>query len=682
MESGVGDMMDRGVGDMHAHEVTTLLKRRWRLIATIALLGGVLVGTVAFLMPPRYTAKAQLLQETEYRDGVPVSDEAAVDTLVELLLSPGQLQKLAANLSGMQAESGLPLPGYHDLQDHLSVFRESHSRLVAITYVSTDPHLAALVVNRAVDDYMAGASVQLQSEQTAAVASVAERLATARQNLDRAVANLNAFRLSHGTMKADSPDDFNAQIGLLTQQLAIARAELAAKEALLKNSAASISTQVQIATAGSDFAVGSEPSGNDASGSAAAATMQTGTQQLTRERDEAKARLADIEARLDMLRTAAAAAEEQRVRLRELERDAAVADEVFQSLTRREVDMVSRGVGSLPARVVTMATVPSLPSSPNPFLFLLPAIVGAALIGSMVALVLERTDRRLRSEWDVEAALELPCIGLVPKRQGRLGKGPFDILPPDPFSPYVEGMRAITVAANKHMGTGELPHSFLFTGSADGDGATTLAVSFALYAARLNQRVLLMDLNFRRPGVAAALGEPELSDPVDDPKRQAAKSGVRRIKSLGIDYLPPPQRHHGDPLAVLLADDFSALMARVVRDYDCVVIDSAPVANATETRLLSLLVDRILFVVKWGATDARAARSAIRGLRAREGHAPISVVVAQADMHLHERNRYGQVTAASEPAKPSMVSEATEIGTAPTAVQPSPAPKVVRPSAA
>ena len=645
--------MDRSTGDLHIRQVTTLLRRRWRLISAVTLVGGALVGAAAFLMPPLYTAKAQLLQEIETQDGVAVRDDAAVDTLVELLLSLGQLHKLAASLSGMKAESGLDLPGYEDLKDHLSVFRESRSRVVAITYVSADPHLAATVVNRAVEVYMANASQRLKAEQTSALASVTRHLDVARQHLARAAADVQAFRLAHGISKADGADEISSQVGLMNQQLAITRAVLSAKEAALKSSAVSVATPAKIETASRNFVVEVQPRGLDGDGSTVTGSVPMDKQQLMRERDETKARLGDIEARLETLRSAAAAAETQQAHLRDLERDATAAAEVVQGLTRREADLVARGAGSPSARVVTMATAPSLPSSPNPLLFLLPAILGSALLGSTTALMLERADRRLRSERDVEEMLQVPCIGLVPKRLIRAGDRPQDILPRmDPFAPYMEGVRAVSLAVNKEIRSGKRPRSFLFTASADGDGATTLAVSFALYTARLNQRVLLMDLNFRRPGLAAALGEPEPADRGEGPPGQTFKGGIRKSKFLGIDYMPPPRRHLADPLAVLLKDDFAARMARVLNDYDCIVIDGAPPTVATETRLLSSIVDRILFVVKWGATDARAAQSAIRGLRAQEGHAPISVVIAQADMHLHARYRYGEISAASAAAPP------------------------------
>lgn len=624
-------------GEVHFRQIVTLLVRRWRLIMSITLIGGLLVVMGALLLPPRYTAKAQLLQNIEYHDGKADVDDVAVDTLVELLMSPSQLRTLAAGLAEMETGGGQLLPGFAELEDRLLVYKERRSRLISVTFLSEDPETAATVVNLAVDSYLRGVADRLQAEHEAALKSVAARIETARQDADRAVADLRAFRLANGMFADERADQVDTQIGLLNQQLAIARAELAAMDAQLESGAAEHPSDSANSLRISTVADNALPQVNEAESSDGALISRADLERLRLERGDAASRLRDIEVRLAALRGAAAASGEQQVQLRDFERKSVAADEVFQSLTRRQADLMASGAGSLPARLISRASLPERPSSPNPLLFLFPALVGSALLSSILALSLELSDTRLRSEWDVDKALHVPCIGLVPKRDKRRGNDPLDLLPSDHFGPFVEGVRAITVAARKRSGSGEPPRSFLFTSSSEGDGATTLAISFALYASRLNQRVLLVDMNFRRPGIVTTLGEPKSDD-----------LNIRRIEALDIDYLPPPQSG-SDPVAIIGANDFSSFMSQITKDYDCVVIDSAPVTIATETRLLTSLVDSVILVVKWGVTNAETARSAVHALRAHGANAPISVAINQADMHVHVRHRYGKPTEAHAP---------------------------------
>jgi Mrp family chromosome partitioning ATPase len=77
-----------------------------------------------------------------------------------------------------------------------------------------------------------------------------------------------------------------------------------------------------------------------------------------------------------------------------------------------------------------------------------------------------------------------------------------------------------------------------------------------------------------------------------------------------------------------------------------VVIDSAPLLSATETRLLASMVDNVLFAVKWGATPRETAQNALGLLRRSpfgEGDLQnvIAAVITQVDLKKHARYRYG-----------------------------------------
>ena len=98
--------MIAGTSEIHLRQITNLLRRRWKLIGAFALIGGAIAGATGYLLPARYTAKSQLLYEAEVRNGVEAVDEAAIDTLVELLVSPSHLRRLEASL----AETPIVLP--------------------------------------------------------------------------------------------------------------------------------------------------------------------------------------------------------------------------------------------------------------------------------------------------------------------------------------------------------------------------------------------------------------------------------------------------------------------------------------------------------------------------------------------------------------------------------------------
>jgi capsular polysaccharide biosynthesis protein len=72
--------------------------------------------------------------------------------------------------------------------------------------------------------------------------------------------------------------------------------------------------------------------------------------------------------------------------------------------------------------VLTLASEPAEPSFPNLLLNTVAAILLGTLCGVGAAFMLEILDRRVRSAQDVSEMLQLPMLGVIPrrKRPGRL----------------------------------------------------------------------------------------------------------------------------------------------------------------------------------------------------------------------------------------------------------------------
>ena len=90
----------------HFLQLTRILRRRRKLIATVAVLGAMLAGVLGLLIPPKYTATAQIVVEPQQagpigsRTEAPRSiDQSAIDTHVTMLASRAHLRRVLASLS-------------------------------------------------------------------------------------------------------------------------------------------------------------------------------------------------------------------------------------------------------------------------------------------------------------------------------------------------------------------------------------------------------------------------------------------------------------------------------------------------------------------------------------------------------------------------------------------------------
>ncbi len=152
--------------------------------------------------------------------------------------------------------------------------------------------------------------------------------------------------------------------------------------------------------------------------------------------------------------------------------------------------------------VVDPATPPPQPSSPRVLLnTLIAAIVGLALALAL-AFLLEYLDDRLKSADDVEAILGLPTLGAITRMKGGSDRSEIYRLATllYPRSPAAEAYRSLRT--NTEFASVDAPmKTLLVTSSIPGEGKTTTAANLAVAMAQAGHRTILLDADFRKPGV-------------------------------------------------------------------------------------------------------------------------------------------------------------------------------------
>jgi len=356
-----------------------------------------------------------------------------------------------------------------------------------------------------------------------------------------------------------------------------------------------------------------------------------------------------IQRRLGGDRNASSEGGEADVQLAELEHQAAETAQLYDSLLRRQKEMRDQQETMAPGvRIHSLASVPRRPSSHNPILFILPAFLIFAIGGSWLAVLVEQLDRGLHNEQEIGDALGVPCVGLVPLLPRRSAARAHRHLLTELFSPYTEAIRSAAATLQLAEPTGA-SQTLLISSSVPKEGKTTLALSLSTYLALLGRRVLLIDLDFRQ-GSPLRQQEKRLGQEILDinlQDRPAAKF-IQHIPELGLDldYLPM-HRSSVDPLSLFAREQVPRLLDELRATYDCVIIDGPSLLGTAEARLLPSMVDRVLFVVKWGSTRREVALNALSLIRGcdrldAEQESPVAILT-QVDLARHARYRYGDV---------------------------------------
>lgn len=163
--------------------------------------------------------------------------------------------------------------------------------------------------------------------------------------------------------------------------------------------------------------------------------------------------------------------------------------------------------------------------------------------------------------------------------------------------------------------------TLLVTSPGASEGKTTTLANLAVTMAQIDQRVIMVDCDLRRPGLHLLFGidnERGLTNMVLDddalahPPLQA--TAVPGLSLLASGALPPR------PSDLLGSKRMEAVLARLLELADLVLLDAAPVMTVTDAVMLATKVDEVLLVTSAGVTKREQAQAAIERLKKVNAH--------------------------------------------------------------
>lgn len=215
-------------------------------------------------------------------------------------------------------------------------------------------------------------------------------------------------------------------------------------------------------------------------------------------------------------------------------------------------------------------------------------LVGGLFLGILLALLVDRFDKRLRDPRDIEPLFGTPLLGCIPRIQ-ELKR--------------IKGDQARNLIAEEFriirtqvlFGNPNLSHKLIaVTSPTPGDGKTSLAVNLAISIAKAGRRVLLIDGDLRKPDVHRVFnlsdspGFAELIQGSHEPGAVIKKSEVD-----GLEILPA-----GTPLTrpseLLSRPEMARLLMALGDLYDHIVLDTAPLLPVSDTHVLAGMVDAVI----------------------------------------------------------------------------------------
>ena len=221
----------------------------------------------------------------------------------------------------------------------------------------------------------------------------------------------------------------------------------------------------------------------------------------------------------------------------------------------------------------------------------------------------------------------------------RLAQAPYDDILDNPISAYSESIRSLQTALLL-SDVDHPPKIVLIASSVPEEGKTSLCISLARTAAKMGRKVILVDVDLRRPQIHEFLEldqRPGLVDvlagnaTIDDALCSDEASGAL-VLTAGSDT--------PSPIDLLGSENLKATLSDLAGRADIVILDSAPVLSVSDTRVLSHLADKTVYIVRWAETRREVV---ILGLKQilDAGASVAGVILSRVNIKKHARYGYG-----------------------------------------
>jgi capsular exopolysaccharide synthesis family protein len=314
-----------------------------------------------------------------------------------------------------------------------------------------------------------------------------------------------------------------------------------------------------------------------------------------------------------------------------LQREVDTNRQLYETLLQKVKEAgISAALRASNIRVVDPAQAPSAPFAPD-----LPqgAFIGLLLgvfSGLALAVFQENVRRNIEVPGDATFCLNVPLLGSVPSRSlDRAAALRRAILPPASGA----GSRG-SLLADFHGNTSITAESFrtlltsiLFAGRRQpaqvilvsspctSEGKTTVTCNLAMAYAEALRRVLVIDCDMRRPRVHEVFGtrnDMGLADLLTEREPLDHRSLFLRAQTAAnadVTFLPSGKPQEGTA-NLLHSRRFSELIALAREQFDVILIDTPPMLQLADARIVGSVADGAILVIRAGQTSRDAALAA------------------------------------------------------------------------
>lgn len=268
-------------------------------------------------------------------------------------------------------------------------------------------------------------------------------------------------------------------------------------------------------------------------------------------------------------------------------------------LQKREENNIALAATANNAKIIDDALADDVPISPNKKIIYLAALVLGFGIPVAIIYILSLLSYRIEGHSDVERLTRVPVIGDVPLNDSdekyaiAVRENDNDIM--------AETFRSLRTNLLFMLGDPD-KKVILVTSTTSGEGKTFIASNLAVSLALLGKKVVIVGLDIRKPGLNKVFHishkERGITQYLVAPQSTDLRSMIQSSDlSANLHILPggtiPP-----NPTELLARKSLDDAIELLKKDYDYIVLDTAPIGMVTDTQLIARVADISVYVCR------------------------------------------------------------------------------------
>lgn len=294
----------------------------------------------------------------------------------------------------------------------------------------------------------------------------------------------------------------------------------------------------------------------------------------------------------------------QERQFRVIARQQKVKEELYlYLLQKREETAISLAATEPNARVIDAAKAEKNPVSPKKNIIYLAGMLLGLLVPFGIIYIDDVLDTKIKSKLDLEGKTQIPFIGDVPTSDDIA-----ELIKSESRTSSAEAIRI--VRTNLEFMLNKVPDGLaktvFVTSTFPSEGKTFISVNLAATFALSGRRVLLLGADIRNPKFGEYIDVPNLGlTNYLSSSDKNVNDYIIKLKGYENFFVFPSGVIPPNPAELLMSRKVDQLFAELKKEYDYIIVDTAPVSLVTDTLLIAKNADTFVYVMRANVLEKR-----------------------------------------------------------------------------